>query len=163
MKVKAIAEHVSPVTPYLSVKNAAEAIEYYKRVFGATEVMRLRMPDERIGHAEIRIGGGLIMLADEYPEMGILSPKSLGESRSPVMIHLYVENIDVVYKRARGRRRLAESTGGPVLRRSQRAGEGPLRPRLGHFHAQRGRVARGDAEAPRRDDEAAEPIRLSVP
>ena len=100
MAVKPIPEGVSPITPYLSVKNAAEAIEFYKQVFVATEVMRLRMPDGRIGHAEIRIGGGLIMLADEYPEMGILSPKSLGESRSPVMIHLYVENIDVVYKRA---------------------------------------------------------------
>jgi len=100
MAVKPIPEGVSPITPYLSVKNAAEAIEFYKQVFEATEVMRLRMPDGRIGHAEIRIGGGLIMLADEYPEMGILSPKSLGKSRSPVMIHLYVENIDVVYKRA---------------------------------------------------------------
>src|SRR5712692_9117684 len=60
---------------------------------------------------------------------------------------------------SRGRRHLAERTGGPVLRRSRRAGEGPLRPRLGHLHAPGGRVARGDAEAPRLDDEAAEPIR----
>lgn len=88
------------VTPYLSVINAAEMIEFYKKVFGAVETMRLKQPDGRIGHAELKIGGSAVMLADEFPEMGILSPKSLGGTRSPVSIHVYVEHVDDVYKRA---------------------------------------------------------------
>ena len=87
-------------TPYLSVSNAAEMIEFYKKVFGAVETMRLKQPDGRIGHAELKVGGSTVMLADEFPEMGLLSPKSLGGTRSPVSIHLYVENVDDVYKRA---------------------------------------------------------------
>src|SRR5260221_14739435 len=98
MTAKSIPE--SQLTPYLAVKNAAETIEFYKRAFGAIEVMRLTMPDKRIGHVELRIGAGLIMLADEFPEMGIQSPNSLGISRSPVMLHLYVDDVDGVYKRA---------------------------------------------------------------
>ena len=90
----------SAVTPYLSVSNAAEMIEFYKSVFGAVEVMRLKQPDGRIGHAELKIKGAAIMLADEFPEMGILSPKSLGGSRSPVSIHVYVKNVDDVYQTA---------------------------------------------------------------
>ena len=99
-KVSPIPEGASPVTPYLSVSNAAGAIEFYKKVFGAIETMRLSQPDGRIGHAQITIGGATIMLADEFPEMGFLSPKSIGASRSPVAIHLYVEDVDAVYKRA---------------------------------------------------------------
>ena len=87
-------------TAYLIVNDAARAIEFYKQAFGATETMRLHGPGERIGHAEIRIGNSNIMLADEFPEMGHLSPKSVGGARSPVSIHLYVENADEVYKRA---------------------------------------------------------------
>ncbi len=75
-------------------------IDFYKRVFGATEKMRMTMPDGRIGHAEIVIGGATVMLADEFPDMGIQSPNSLGVSRSPVAIHLYVEDIDAVHKKA---------------------------------------------------------------
>lgn len=100
MAVKPIPEGQEGPTPYLCVKDAANAIEFYKKVFGATEIGRLTGPDGRIGHAEMRIGKGRIMLADEHPEMGILSPKSLGDSRPPVEIHLYVEDVDAVYKRA---------------------------------------------------------------
>jgi PhnB protein len=99
-KVKFIPEGASAVTPHLSVRNASEMIEFYKKVFGAVETMRLNQPDGRIGHAELRIHGAAIMLADEFPEMDFLSPKSLGSKRSPVSIHLYVENVDKVYELA---------------------------------------------------------------
>ncbi len=99
-KVSFIPRGASAVTPYLVVSNAAEMIDFYKKVFGAVETMRLKQPDGRIGHAELKIHGASIMLADEFPEMGHLSPKSVGGARSPVSIHLYVENADEVYKRA---------------------------------------------------------------
>jgi PhnB protein len=99
-KVKPIPEGECAVTPYLSVSNATEMIQFYKEVFGAVETMRLTQPDGRIGHAQLTINGATIMLADEFPEMGFLSPKSLGGARSPVSIHLYVENADEVYKKA---------------------------------------------------------------
>jgi PhnB protein len=83
----------------LCVKDAPAMIDFYKRAFGATEVSRLVGPDGRVGHAEIRVGNGVIMLADEHPEMGIVSPNSLGQARPPVSIHLYVEDVDATYKR----------------------------------------------------------------
>ncbi len=100
MAVKPVPEGNSGPTPYLCVSGAAAAIEFYKRAFGATERMRLAEPNGRIGHAEVSIGTGSIMLADEYPELGILSPNSLGESRPPVIMHLYVDDVDAVYARA---------------------------------------------------------------
>jgi len=102
-----MAAHVNPipsgasvVTLYLSVSNATQMIDFYKNVFGAVETMRLNQHDGRIGHAELTINGAAIMLADEFPEIGFLSPKTLGGTRSPVSIHLYVENVDDVYQRA---------------------------------------------------------------
>jgi PhnB protein len=86
--------------PYLCCKDAARAIEFYKQAFGATEVMRLAEPSGRIGHAEIKIGTALLMLADEYPEMDVRSPQSLGGS--PVTIHLYVDDVDALADRAVG-------------------------------------------------------------
>ncbi len=82
-------------TPYLIVNDAAQAIEFYKEAFGATELLRMAKPDGKIGHAEIRIGDSTIMLADEFPEMGARSPQSFGGS--PVSIFLYVENVDAVF------------------------------------------------------------------
>jgi len=82
------------VTPYICVKDSAVAIEFYKKAFGATELLRMPMPDGRIGHAEIKIGRAIIMMADEYPEIQFLSPKSLGGSA--VMIHLYVDDVDAL-------------------------------------------------------------------
>ena len=99
-KVKPIPGDVSAVTPYLILSNAVEMIEFYKKTFGATEMMRFKQPDGRIGHAELRISGATIMMSDEFPDMGFLSPASLGGKRSPVSIHLYVENVDEVYKKA---------------------------------------------------------------
>jgi len=86
------------VTPYLRVKRAAEAIEYYGRAFGTTELMRLMMPDGRVGHAEIRLGDSIIMLSDEFPEMDIVGPESAGKATSALMI--YVSDVDAVMKHA---------------------------------------------------------------
>jgi PhnB protein len=98
MAVKPIPEGYHSATPYLIIGGAAKAIEYYKKAFGATELMRFPTPDGKVGHAEIKIGDSQIMLADEYPEMGYKSPQALGGS--PVSIMLYVEDVDSVFKRA---------------------------------------------------------------
>jgi PhnB protein len=98
MAVKAIPEGYEGAIPYLSCKNSAAAIDFYKKAFGATELMRMTQPDGRVGHAELKIGGALIMMADEFPEMGVLSPQSLGGS--PVGIHIYVQDVDAVAERA---------------------------------------------------------------
>src|SRR6266446_2265025 len=98
MAVKPIPEGYHSVTPYLIIRGAAEAIDFYKRVFGATELMRMPGPDGKLGHAEIRIGDSAIMLADEHPEMGHRSPQSLGGAGVSLMV--YVERVDEVFKRA---------------------------------------------------------------
>jgi len=90
--VKPIPDGYHAATPYLCVKGAASAIEFYKKAFGATELMRLAAPDGKVGHAEIKIGDAPIMLADEHPEMNFQSPQTLGGS--PVTLHLYVEDVD---------------------------------------------------------------------
>jgi len=97
-KVKAIPEGYNSITPYLVIKGAAAAIDFYKKAFGATEIMRMPQPDGRIGHAELRIGGSVVMLADEFPEMDHVSPKTLGGT--PVSLLLYVENADATFERA---------------------------------------------------------------
>ena len=96
--VKPIPDGYPQVTPYLSVDGAAAAIDFYSKVFGATERMRMPAPDGRVGHAELELGNSVIMLADEYPEMGIRGPKSIGGS--PVTISVYVEDVDSVFERA---------------------------------------------------------------
>lgn len=98
--VKAIPEGYRSVTPYLIVSGAAKAIEFYKNVFGATEIMRMAAPSGKVGHAEIKIGDSAIMLADEHPEMGARSPQSIGGS--PVSLMLYIEDVDAVFARALG-------------------------------------------------------------
>jgi len=106
-QVKAIPDGYEGATPYLSIKGASEAIEFYKKAFGATETLRLADPSGKIGHAEIKIGKANIMLADEYPEMGFVGPKTLGGS--PVTIHLYVEDVDALARQV-------EAAGAKVLR-----------------------------------------------
>src|SRR5256712_10930206 len=88
MAPRPIPEGYHTATPYLIVKGAAKALEFYKKAFGARETMRLASPNGEIGHAEIRIGDSAIMLADEYPDMGYRSPKSIGGA--PGRIPLYV-------------------------------------------------------------------------
>jgi PhnB protein len=97
-KVKPIPKGYHAVTPYLSVNEAARAIEFYEKVFGAKEVMRMPGPHGTIGHAEIQINNCRIMLADEYPDMNFRSPQAFGGT--PVHIHLYVKNADDVADRA---------------------------------------------------------------
>jgi PhnB protein len=98
MSVKAIPAGHRTVTPYLAIKNAAKALEFYKTAFGATETYKLMMPDGRLGHAEISIGDSVIMMSDEFPEYGGNAPETLGGS--PVSIHLYVEDVDAFFKKA---------------------------------------------------------------
>jgi PhnB protein len=98
MSVKAIPDGHHTVTPYLAIKNGVDALAFYKRAFGATEVYKLIMPDGRLGHAEIRVGDSLLMLADEFPEYGGKSPKTLGGS--PVSMHLYVQDVDAFCQKA---------------------------------------------------------------
>ena len=98
MPVKPIPEGYHSVTSYLIIDGATNAIEYYKKAFGATELFRFPTPDGKIGHAEIEIGDSRIMVADEYPDMGYKGPKSLGGS--PVSLMIYVEDVDTVFNRA---------------------------------------------------------------
>jgi PhnB protein len=86
------------VTPYLVVRDAAAAIDFYKAAFNAAEVMRFADPGGKVHHAEIRIGDSRVMLTDEWPDMGARSPESYGGS--PISLHLYVEDVDAVAARA---------------------------------------------------------------
>jgi PhnB protein len=97
-KAKPIPKGYHTATPYLVIKGAAKAIEFYKKAFGAAEMTRMTQPDGRVGHAEIKIGDSPIMLADEFPEMGARSPQSLGGS--PVSILLYVPDVDALTSQA---------------------------------------------------------------
>lgn len=97
-KVKPIPNGYHAITPYLALRDAARAIEFYKKAFGATELMRIAAPNGRVGHAELKIGDSIIMMADEHPEMGSRAPQTVGGS--PVSLMLYVENVDAVTDRA---------------------------------------------------------------
>ena len=98
MPAKAIPEGYHTATPYLIIKGAAAALDFYKRAFGATELFRMAGPDGKIGHAEIRIGDSNIMLADEVSGMGYLSPQTLGGS--PISLMLYVPDVDKAFQQA---------------------------------------------------------------
>ncbi len=97
-KVQYIPKGYKTVTPYLAIDGAAAAIAFYKKVFGAKEVMRMPGPKGTIGHAEISIGDCRIMLADEFPDMNFRSPRAFGGT--PVGVHLYVKDVDAVAKKA---------------------------------------------------------------
>jgi uncharacterized glyoxalase superfamily protein PhnB len=118
---------VNEVYPYLRVHNTAAAIAFYERAFGATELFRLCEPGGRIGHAEIKIGPATLMLSDEYPEMGIRGPRTLGGTS--FAIHLHVADVDRAFERA-------VSAGAEVVRalQNQFYGErsGTLRDPFGH-------------------------------
>lgn len=96
--VKPIPQGFHSVTPYLTLNDTARAIDFYKRAFGAQEVMRMNGPDGKIGHAEIRIGDSVIMLGDEMSGMGNRSPQSLGGTTCG--INLYVEDVDKIFNQA---------------------------------------------------------------
>lgn len=98
MTVKPIPDGYSVLTPYLIVSDAKAALDFYLRAFGARERLRLPAPGSKIGHAEIEIGGCVIMLADEFPEMDCRSPQAYGGS--PVSLHLYVKDADAAFAQA---------------------------------------------------------------
>ena len=98
MAVKPIPEGYHTVTPYLAVDDAVEAIEYYKKAFGATERARMEAPNGKIGHAELEIGDSLVMLSDPFPQATTRTPKELGGTSASVF--LYVEDVDAVVKQA---------------------------------------------------------------
>jgi PhnB protein len=96
-EVNPIPKGYEGVTPYLICKNADGAIDFYKRAFGAEELFRIGQPG-MVGHAEMKIGGAIIMLADEHPEMGALSPETVGGT--PVQLMVYVPDVDAFTKKA---------------------------------------------------------------
>jgi len=98
MPVNPIPEGYHSVTPYLIIRGAADAIEFYKKAFGATELFRFPGPDGKIGHAELQVGNSRIMLADEYPDMGYNGPQTLGGS--PIALMVYLADVDAVFNRA---------------------------------------------------------------
>jgi len=106
-KVKPIPDGYHAITPYLIIDGAARAIDFYQRAFGAKELLRIPAPDDRIGHAEIRVGDSVIMLADEHPEMEARGPKHYGGT--PVSLLLYVTDVDRQFAQA-------VAAGGTVVR-----------------------------------------------
>ncbi len=98
--VKPIPDGYPRVTAYLSVNGAADAIDFYRNVLGAEERVRMAGPDGKVGHAELQIGDSLVMLADEFPEMGSPSPKTIGGT--PVTLMVYVEDVDKTFATALG-------------------------------------------------------------
>ncbi len=97
-KLKAIPDAYKAAIPYLIVNDGVAAIDFYKRAFGATEVMRFDMPGGKIAHAEMKIGDSLFMLADEFPEMGAVSPSTVGGT--PVSVMVYVNDVDSFFAKA---------------------------------------------------------------
>jgi PhnB protein len=108
-KVSYIPKDYNSVTPYLIVKGAAQAIDYYKKVFGATELFRMNGPDGKVGHAELKIGNSHVMLADENPNMGEGHVSASTVGGSPVSLYVYLPDVDAVVKRA-------EAEGAKVLK-----------------------------------------------
>jgi PhnB protein len=98
MAVKPIPEGYHTLAPYLAVEDAAQAIEYYKSAFGATERIRMQAPDGSIGHAELDIGDSVLMLSDPFPQSSTKPPKELGGSS--VSVFMYVEDVDAVVNQA---------------------------------------------------------------
>lgn len=98
MAVKPIPDGYHSVTPYLAIKGAAKALDFYKQALGAIELFRVDGPGGTIGHAEIKIGDSIIMLADEFPQMGFRGPESLGGS--PVGLMIYVADVDTQFAQA---------------------------------------------------------------
>jgi PhnB protein len=97
-EVKPVPDNYPRLVPSLAVNGAAAAIDFYCQVFGAVERVRMQAPDGRIGHAELLFGDSVLMLADEFPEVGNLSPESVGGT--PVTLLTYVEDVDAVFQRA---------------------------------------------------------------
>ena len=100
MTVKAVPDGYEGITPYLICKNAEAAIEFYKKAFGAVELFRVGEPGRKVGHAEMKIGNVIFMLADEFADIGAISPQTLGGT--PVTFYVYVEDVDGFTEKAIG-------------------------------------------------------------
>ena len=98
MSVKPVPEGYHTLTPFLTVRDAARAVEFYKQAFGAVERGVAKDPDGKVMHAELKIGDSIIMLSDEYPEFGALSPESIGGSG--MGLHIYLDGVDAAFDRA---------------------------------------------------------------
>lgn len=98
MPVKPIPEGYHTITPFLTIRNAAKAIEFYKQAFGAEERGVMKGPDGKVMHAELKIGDSIIMLSDEFPEFGAKSPESIGGSA--MGLHIYLDGVDAAFDRA---------------------------------------------------------------
>jgi uncharacterized glyoxalase superfamily protein PhnB len=147
-KVKPIPDGYHALTPYISIKGASDAIAFYKKAFGAEELLRMPMPDGRVGHAELQFGDSRLMLADEMPEVPdaiAKSPHTLGGVTSG--LNFYVADVDAVVKRAVDGREGAAPAHEPVLRRPQRHAGGSVRSAVDGIQPRRGRLARGDGAA----------------
>ena len=159
MAVKPIPDGYHTVTPYLAVDSAAQAIEYYKRAFGAKERGRMEAPDGSIGHAELEIGDSLVMLSDPFPQSSAKPPQELGGTSASVF--LYVEDVDAVVKQA-------VDAGATVAMEvadqfwGDRFGtvDGSIRPLLVDCHTCRGRSARRDGGARQGGDGRDDQLRL---
>jgi uncharacterized glyoxalase superfamily protein PhnB len=136
---------INTIIPHLVCEGAADAIEFYKKAFGAVELMRLPGENGRIMHAALQIGDATLMLADDFPEYGGLGPKAL--KGSPVTLHLPSPDVDAAFKQA-------VDAGRHVLGRPLRPGDRPVRPSLVDRHPHQGHDAGGngggdEADAPR--------------
>ena len=150
-QAKPIPQGYRSVTPYLTLNDTARALDFYKRAFGAQEVVRMDGPDGKIGHAEIKIGDSVIMLGDEMPGSGARSPQSLGGTTAGVF--LYVENVDGLFKQAVAAGAQAEAQPvrhvlGRPLRQAQRS----VWTLVGDRHSQRRCGSGGDVETDARGD-----------
>ncbi len=149
--VQPIPDGYRRVTPYLVVSGASDAIDFYAKVFGATERLRLPGPDGTVGHAEIEIGDSVVMLADEFPDMGASSPAKYGGT--PVSLHVYVEDVDATVERAvSAGATLTRAGREPLLRRPVGPDPRSVRPRVEHRHARGRRPVGRDGATRRRGD-----------
>jgi PhnB protein len=98
MSVKPIPDGYHTLTPFLTIRDAARAIEFYKAAFGAEERGVMKAPDGKVMHAELKIGDSIVMLSDEFPDFGSISPQALGGSASG--LHIYLDNVDAAFDRA---------------------------------------------------------------
>jgi PhnB protein len=98
MSVKPVPDGYHTLTPFLTIRDAAKAIEFYKAAFGAQERGVMKAPDGKVMHAELKIGDSIVMLSDEFPDFGSISPQALGGSASG--LHIYLDNVDAAFDRA---------------------------------------------------------------
>jgi catechol 2,3-dioxygenase-like lactoylglutathione lyase family enzyme len=159
MAVQAIPKGYHTLTPYMTVRDAARAIEFYKQAFGAEEKGVMKGPDGKVMHAELRIGDSIIMLGDEYPQFGSLSPQSIGGSG--MGLHIYVEDVDSAFDRAT-RAEGRDAGRGHVLGRPLRQTSGSLRPQMVDRDSQARYVARRDRRGPERIHETNAEKRMRV-